>query len=66
MADTVDSQLALLNDKLSHVNIGQSPYDMGKMAILTLHNIVTNKPFQETTYTPLTYCTPENHSTCTK
>lgn len=37
MADTVDSQLALLNDKLSHVNIGQSPFDMGKMAILTLY-----------------------------
>ena len=66
MADTVDSQLVLLADNLSHVNIGQSPYDMGNMAMHTLHNILTHKPFQETTYTPLTYCTQKNYSTCTK
>jgi len=66
MADTVDSQLVLLADNLSHVNIGQSPYEMGRMAIHTLHNIVTNKPFQKNTYTPLTYCTQQNYSICTK
>jgi len=66
MADTVNSQLALLADNLSHVNIGQSPYEMGNMAMHILHNIVSNKPFQETTYTPLTYCTQKNYSTCTK
>jgi ribose transport system substrate-binding protein len=60
MADTVDSQLVLLNDNLSHVNIGQSPYEMGNMAILILHNIATNKPFQETTYTPLNPTQPHS------
>jgi len=66
IADTVNSQLTRLNDILSHVNTGQFPFDMGYMAILTLYNIASHKAFQETTYTPLTYCTPENHSTCTK
>jgi ribose transport system substrate-binding protein len=66
MTDTVASQLVLLKDNLSHVNIGQSPYEMGRMTIHTLHNIVTNKPFQETIYTALTYCTPQNQTSCTK
>ncbi len=65
-ADTVKGQLSLLSDKLSHSNIGQSPYEMGKEAIATLHKISQNKPYQETLYTPLTHCTPENVKVCTK
>ena len=64
--DTVESQLELLKDHLSHVNIGQVPYEMGRQAIFTLYKIVKGEDYQEMNYTPLTYCTPENYDTCTK
>lgn len=64
--DTLEGQLELLKDHLSHVNIGQVPYEMGRQAIFTLHKIVKGEDYQEMNYTPLTYCTPKNYDTCTK
>ncbi|MEH6344341.1 MAG: substrate-binding domain-containing protein [Bermanella sp.] len=65
-ADTNASQLGHLRDGLSHYNVGQNPYDMGREAILTLHKIVTQKKYSKTLYTPLTHCTPENYRRCTQ
>lgn len=65
MADTLDVQLGLLQEHLSHANIGQNPYQMGSEAILTLAKIVNNKPYEQLIYTSLTYCTPLNYATCT-
>ena len=64
--DTLEGQLELLKEHLSHVNIGQVPYEMGRQAIFTLHKIVKGEDYQEMNYTPLTHCTPENYNTCTK
>ncbi len=66
MADTVEVQLHLLKEGLSHINVGQMPYEMGRQVIYTLHKIVTHKKYQEYNYTPLTCCTPENSDNCTK
>ncbi len=64
MSDATDSQLAILGDRLAHVNIGQMPYEMGKMAIRTLYKIVKKQKYEKTIYTPFTYCTPGNFKTC--
>ena len=66
IVDTVETQLDLLKEGLSNINIGQRSYEMGRQAILTLHKIVKDEKYQEIIYTPLTYCTPENYNTCTK
>ena len=65
-ADTNASQLGHLRDGLSHYNVGQNPYDMGRQAILTLHKIVSKQQYPKTLYTPLTLCTPENYRHCTQ
>lgn len=66
ISDASKSQLNMLGDHLAHANIGQSPYEMGRQAILTLHKIVKKQEYEKTLYTPLTYCTPENYQTCTQ
>ncbi len=65
-ADTSNLQLELLKNSLSFINIGQNPYEMGRQAIFTLHNIVQGKEYKEIIYTPLTRCTQDNYQTCTK
>lgn len=66
ITDTSSEQLAMLEDNLVHINIGQAPYEMGRLAILTLYKIVTEQKYEKTIYTPITVCTPENVDTCTK
>jgi ribose transport system substrate-binding protein len=66
IGDTTEGQLECLKDHLSHINVGQRPYDMGRQAIFTLYNIVKKNGYKKVIYTPLTYCTPENYDTCTK
>jgi len=65
ISDTSVNQLAMLRDRLAHVNIGQKPYEMGVQSILTLHKIVTKQKFTAMTHTSLTYCTPTNYAICT-
>lgn len=65
-ADTADEQLVYLKDNLAHGNIGQNPHEMGRQAILTLYKLVNKQPVSEVVHIPMTYCTPENFSTCTK
>lgn len=64
ISDASKSQLNMLGDHLAHANIGQSPYEMGRQAILTLHKIVKKQEYQQILYTPLIYCTPENYQRC--
>lgn len=64
-ADTNKNQLKHLEAGLSHYNVGQNPYGMGKQAIFTLHKIVTGKSYERMQFTPLTHCDTQNHHTCT-
>lgn len=64
-ADTNINQLKHLEAGLSHYNVGQNPYEMGKQAIRTLHKIVTGKRYEKMHFTPLTHCNTENYDTCT-
>jgi ribose transport system substrate-binding protein len=66
VADTVDGQIDILRDGLSHVNVGQNPYEMGRQAIFTLHKIVTGQAYQPLIHTPLHVCNPDNIETCSK
>jgi ribose transport system substrate-binding protein len=65
VAGTEANQITLLEDSLSHINVGQTPYDMGLEAINTLYKIVMNKPYEKIVITPLTFCNNENYATCT-
>jgi len=64
-ANSSQQQLSILEDHLASVNIGQNPYEMGRLAINTLYKIVTQQPYEKVIYTPLTYCTSENVLNCT-
>ncbi|MPY23945.1 substrate-binding domain-containing protein [Shewanella psychropiezotolerans] len=66
MSDASPSQLVMLRDHLAHANVGQSPYEMGRQAILTLLKIVKKQRYEEVIHTPLNFCTPDNYDTCTK
>ena len=66
MADTEDSQLDLLKDGLSHINVGQNPYEMGRKALEILKKIAMNQPYDEINYTSLTLCTQQNFAVCNK
>jgi len=64
MADTDKGQLELVKEGISHVNIGQNPYEMGKIAVQVLHRIVTKQDFKEINYTPLILCNQQNYIEC--
>lgn len=66
MADTEKGQLELLAEGLSHINVGQNSYEMGKRALVVLHNIVTQQAYKKINYTPLILCNKENHLECKK
>lgn len=65
VADTTKVQLKALKDKKSFINIGQSPYSMGKESIYTLKKIVEKEEYKHTIYTPITKCDQTNYDTCT-
>lgn len=64
MADTEKGQLEILKEGLSHSNVGQSPYEMGRIALVVLHSIVTKQAYKEINYTPLTLCSQQNYAEC--
>jgi ribose transport system substrate-binding protein len=64
-ADTNAYQLKHLEAGLSHYNVGQNPYEMGKQAIITLHKIVTQQAYEKIQFTPLTHCDTKNYQKCT-
>ncbi len=64
MGDTNGSQMKLLSEGLSHVNVGQKPYEMGRKAMHLLKAIIEKSTFKEINYTPLAHCNQENHKSC--
>jgi ribose transport system substrate-binding protein len=62
--DTLNSQIELLKEGLSTINVGQRPFQMGFKSIETLLNIVTNKKVRPFTSTGLTVCTQKNFLNC--
>ncbi|WP_299794390.1 substrate-binding domain-containing protein [uncultured Shewanella sp.] len=66
MSDAQEQHLTMLRDRLAHANVGQSPYEMGRQAILALYNIVKHRDYDEFIHTPINLCTRENYSSCTQ
>ena len=66
ISDAAPSQLNMLKDHLAHANVGQSPFEMGRQAIFTLHKIVSDQAFEQIVYTPIKLCTPESAERCAK
>ncbi|MDF2177004.1 substrate-binding domain-containing protein [Aliiglaciecola sp. CAU 1673] len=66
-ADTEDSQLVVLNQGLSTVNIGQKPFEMGRLSAELMYQYIKEgkKPAQEFYYLDYHYCRQDNTDTCT-
>ncbi|NUZ10144.1 substrate-binding domain-containing protein [Pseudoalteromonas sp. McH1-7] len=66
-ADTEEIQLRALENRLSTINIGQNPFEMGrKGAELLYHAIKLGKmPSQDSYYLDFHYCNQENTRSCT-
>lgn len=64
MADTQRGQIELVKEGLSHVNVGQNPYEMGRKALVVLHSIVTKQAYKEINFTPLILCNQQNNGEC--
>jgi len=66
-ADTEDSQLLVLASGLSDANIGQKPFEMGRLGASLLFDYLTDKsmPAKSHYYLDYHYCTPGNVATCT-
>ena len=67
MADTLSMQMAQLKEGLSNGQVGQRPFDMGRLAMVCLLEMVEEKKNpQDPEYTRLDVCTPETADTCVK
>ena len=66
-ADTEALQLYVLRDGLSTVNIGQNPFEMGRLGTQLMHEYLSTgkKPDKSNYYLDFHYCTQENYQTCT-
>jgi len=66
-ADTEAVQLAALKEGLSVANIGQKPFEMGRLGAELLYNYLYNNMLPEKShyYLDYHYCTPKNVDTCT-
>ena len=66
-ADTETVQLDALREKLSTANIGQRPFEMGRLGAQMLFKYLRDGtlPSQEFTYLGFHTCTPENVDVCT-
>lgn len=67
-ADTEQVQLKALEKGLSTINIGQRPYEMGRLGAELLYQylIYDQKPAKELYYLDFHYCTGKNYDTCTE
>ncbi len=63
-ADTLAMQMKQLQDGLSDGQVGQRPFQMGKLAMARLMDLVQGKKIQDPEYTGLDVCTKENAATC--
>jgi ribose transport system substrate-binding protein len=64
VADTLFFQIELLNERLANVNIGQSPFEMGRLSVHTLVKILRNEEVPEHHYTPIQTCLPGDEADC--
>ena len=66
-ADTEALQLYVLRDGLSTVNIGQNPYEMGRLGTQLMYEylLTGNKPAKSEYFLDFHYCTQDNYQTCT-
>lgn len=66
-ADTEEIQLNVLSKGLSSANIGQNPFEMGRLSAKLMHDYIlyNKKPAQSHYYTDFHYCTHSNASHCT-
>jgi ribose transport system substrate-binding protein len=63
-ADTLAMQMKQLQEGLSDGQVGQRPYEMGKLAMARLMDLVQGKTVQDPEYTGLDVCTKENATSC--
>ena len=66
-ADTEEIQLEALGKNLSTINIGQRPFEMGRLGAELLYDYINNNnlPKQEFYFLDYHYCTSSNTDTCT-
>ncbi len=64
VADTLPMQMELLQDGLSHGQVGQRPFEMGYRAMQLLQQISLGNRVEDPIYTGLDVCLPENASRC--
>ncbi|WP_241566377.1 hypothetical protein [Pseudoalteromonas sp. R3] len=66
-ADTENTQLKALQRGLSVTNIGQKPFEMGRLGAELLYHFITQdkKPAQSHYYLDYHYCNSGNVATCT-
>ena len=67
-ADTEAIQLKALKQGLSTANIGQRPFEMGRLGTQLLFDVIKNniKPKKQFYYLDFHYCTSKNVDSCTK
>ncbi len=63
-ADTLAMQMKQLQDGLSDGQVGQRPFEMGKLAMTRLMDLVQGKKIADPEYTGLDICTRDNATTC--
>jgi ribose transport system substrate-binding protein len=63
-ADTLDMQMQQLKDGLSDGQVGQRPFEMGRLAMQRLLDMKSGKTLQDPEYTGLDVCTSENADSC--
>lgn len=63
-ADTLPMQMAQLRDGLSHGQVGQRPFEMGRLAMQRLLDIREGRQVPDPIHTGLDVCTPQNIETC--
>ena len=66
-ADTEEVQLKALNKGLSSSNIGQNPFEMGRLSAQLMYEVLVNnkKPAKEFYFLDFHYCQQNNAKTCT-
>lgn len=67
-ADTESVQLEALTAGLSTVNIGQRPFEMGRLSAQMMYEYLVNQqlPAKSLNYLGFHYCTPQTVTTCTR
>lgn len=65
VSDTLDVQLKILEEGLSHGQVGQRPFEMGYRALYALKDLSEGKAVSDPIYTGLDVCTPQTAKTCT-